>query len=100
MYYVIIARYLERCADHACKIAEKVNYTITGKRIEIKKVKAGIALDRDILQKLDGIVNSSAHLSMSRSEVINVILRAFFRSDINHTKKTRVLVIRYRKEFL
>jgi phosphate transport system protein len=36
MYYIIIARYLERCADHACKIAEKVNYMITGKRIEIK----------------------------------------------------------------
>ena len=36
MYYVMIARYLERCADHACKIAEKVNYMITGKRIEIK----------------------------------------------------------------
>ena len=36
MYYVMIARYLERCADHACKIAEKVNYMITGKRVEIK----------------------------------------------------------------
>lgn len=36
MFYVMIARYLERCADHACKIAEKVNYMITGKRIEIK----------------------------------------------------------------
>ncbi len=36
MYYVIIARFLERCADHACKIAEKVNYMITGKHIEIK----------------------------------------------------------------
>jgi len=36
MYYVMIARFLERCADHACKIAEKVNYMITGKRIEIK----------------------------------------------------------------
>lgn len=36
MYYVMIARYLERCADHACKIAEKVNYMITGKRKEIK----------------------------------------------------------------
>jgi len=36
MYYAMIARYLERCADHACKIAEKVNYMITGKRIEIK----------------------------------------------------------------
>lgn len=36
MFYVMIARYLERCADHACKIAEKVNYMITGRHIEIK----------------------------------------------------------------
>jgi len=36
MYYIMIARYLERCADHACKIAEKVNYMVTGKRVEIK----------------------------------------------------------------
>lgn len=35
-YYIMIARYLERCADHACKISEKVNYMVTGKRVEIK----------------------------------------------------------------
>ena len=31
MYYIMVARYLERCADHACKISEKVNYMVTGK---------------------------------------------------------------------
>jgi phosphate transport system protein len=36
IYYVMLARYLERCADHACKIAEKVYYMSTGERIEIK----------------------------------------------------------------
>jgi len=35
-YYIIIARYLERCADHSCKIAENVQYMETGERIEIK----------------------------------------------------------------
>ncbi len=35
-HYIMIARYLERCGDHACKIAEKVYYMSTGKRIEIK----------------------------------------------------------------
>src|SRR5690606_15912442 len=34
--YVMIARYLERCGDHACKIAEKVHYMVTGERIEIR----------------------------------------------------------------
>jgi phosphate transport system protein len=35
-HYILIARYLERCADHACKIAENVHYMETGERIEIK----------------------------------------------------------------
>ena len=34
-YYIMVARYLERCADHACKIAENVHYMHTGERIEI-----------------------------------------------------------------
>jgi len=34
-YYIMIARYLERCADHACKIAEKIIYMVNGKRVEI-----------------------------------------------------------------
>jgi phosphate transport system protein len=32
----MVARYLERCADHACKIAENVHYMETGERTEIK----------------------------------------------------------------
>jgi phosphate transport system protein len=34
--YILVARYLERCADHACKIAENVHYMHTGERTEIK----------------------------------------------------------------
>jgi len=34
--YLMVARYLERCADHSCKIAEKVHYMVTGERIEIR----------------------------------------------------------------
>ena len=35
-HYILVARYLERCADHACKIAENVHYMETGERVEIK----------------------------------------------------------------
>jgi len=35
-HYIMVARYLERCADHSCKIAENVHYMETGERIEIK----------------------------------------------------------------
>jgi phosphate transport system protein len=34
-YYIIIGRYLERCGDHACKMAEKIIYMVTGERVEI-----------------------------------------------------------------
>jgi phosphate transport system protein len=34
-HIIMIARYLERCGDHACKIAEKVHYMVTGNHIEI-----------------------------------------------------------------
>ncbi len=34
-FFMIISRYLERCADNACKVAEKVHYMVTGEHIEI-----------------------------------------------------------------
>lgn len=33
--YISIARHLERCGDHACLIAEKTYFMVTGKRLEI-----------------------------------------------------------------
>ncbi|MEF8849027.1 MAG: phosphate signaling complex protein PhoU [Candidatus Thermoplasmatota archaeon] len=33
--YIIIARYLERCGDHACKMAEKIIFMVKGERVEI-----------------------------------------------------------------
>ncbi len=35
-HYIMIARYLERCGDHACKMAEKIYYMHTGEHIEIR----------------------------------------------------------------
>ena len=49
--------------------------------MDVKKIKIGIAVDKDVLEKLDKIANASAYLDTSRSEIINVILRAFFKSN-------------------
>jgi len=35
-HYILVARYLERCGDHACDIAEEINYMVSGERVEIK----------------------------------------------------------------
>ena len=35
-YYMLIARYLERCGDNVCKMAEKTHYMVTGERLTIK----------------------------------------------------------------
>jgi phosphate transport system protein len=32
----MVARYIERCADHACTIAEATVFLQTGDRVEIK----------------------------------------------------------------
>ena len=68
--------------------------------MDVKKIKLGIAVDKDVLEKLDEIANVSTYLDTSRSEIINVILRAFFKSNVNQTEKARELVIRCRKDLL
>lgn len=35
-HYMMIARYLERCGDNVCKMAEKTHYMVTGDRVTIK----------------------------------------------------------------
>jgi phosphate transport system protein len=34
--YVLVARYLERCGDHACDMAEEIIYMVSGNRVLIK----------------------------------------------------------------
>jgi phosphate transport system protein len=35
-HYIMVARYLERCGDHACDMAAEIHYMITGQRIDLK----------------------------------------------------------------
>lgn len=35
-HYMMVARYLERCGDNACKMAEKLHYVATGRRVHVR----------------------------------------------------------------
>jgi len=41
-YYISVAKYLERVGDNACKIAEKIIYMITGRHVEMDRVRSGL----------------------------------------------------------
>ena len=41
-YYISAAKYLERVGDNACKIAEKIIYMITGRHVEMDRVRSGL----------------------------------------------------------
>lgn len=36
IHYIMIARYLERCADHSRKMAEKITYMVTGQHTQVR----------------------------------------------------------------
>jgi len=60
------------------------------------KVKVGVSLDREILREIDAIVESSKHMNISRSQVIEAILAAFLKSPFDHAEKVRGLAVRRR----
>jgi metal-responsive CopG/Arc/MetJ family transcriptional regulator len=64
------------------------------------KVKIGVSLEREILAEIDAIVESSKHLNISRSQVIESILVAFLKSPFDHAEKVRDLVLRRRRDLL
>jgi metal-responsive CopG/Arc/MetJ family transcriptional regulator len=57
-----------------------------------------LSLDREILREIDAIVESSRHMNISRSQVIESILAAFLKSPFDHGEKVRDLVVKRRRE--
>jgi metal-responsive CopG/Arc/MetJ family transcriptional regulator len=64
------------------------------------KVKVGFSLERELLEKIDAIIEASRYLEPSQSEVVEAILAAFFKSPLNHMEKARELIIKRRKGLL
>lgn len=64
----------------------------------LKKINFGIRINENLTKILDEIVKDSEYLKPTRSELIEAILHAFFKSKISHLEKGRELIIIKRKE--
>lgn len=64
------------------------------------KISFGVRIDSELVDKINEIVEESKYLNASRSEVVEAILAAFFRSDVKHEEKVRELIIIRRKKRL
>lgn len=62
--------------------------------------KFGVAVAGELVDELDKLVEECADLGASRSEIVEAILTAYFRSDVDHAARVRELIIRRRKENL
>jgi hypothetical protein len=66
----------------------------------MSKVKFGVSLDRELLKKIDAVVEASRDLATCRSEVIEAILSAFLKTNIDPKEKARIILIKHRKALI
>ena len=64
------------------------------------KMKFGVSIDDEITHEIDELVEEYADLGASRSEIVETVLTAYFRSDVDHKSRIRELIIRRRKDTL
>ena len=64
------------------------------------KEKFGVAVAGDVADELEELVSECEDLGASRSEIVEAILTAYVRSDTDHVKQVRELIIRRRKDTL
>ena len=61
------------------------------------KVKVGFSIDEETVKQLDSILERSRSLQISRSELADAILTAFFKTQEKPLEKMRKLLILRRK---
>jgi metal-responsive CopG/Arc/MetJ family transcriptional regulator len=64
------------------------------------KRKFEVAVDEAIASEVNELVDECGDLGASRSEIVEVMLTAYVRSDSDHAKQVRELIIRRGKEEL
>jgi metal-responsive CopG/Arc/MetJ family transcriptional regulator len=50
------------------------------------KAKFGVAVAEDVADELEELVNECEDLGVNRSEIVEAILTAYFRSDTDHVE--------------
>jgi len=61
------------------------------------KVKVGFSIDEETVEQLDCILERSRDLQISRSELVDAMLAAFFKTQEKPLEKGRKLIILRRK---
>lgn len=64
------------------------------------KKKIGVALDSILINRLEDLLKELATLHVSRSELIEAILSAYFRSKVDHVTTAREFVLLHRQRKL
>ena len=59
----------------------------------LMKARIGVSFDREVMDALEEQVGASPDLALDRSEIVNVVMKAFFRAAPNRHAKIRELVI-------
>ncbi len=57
-------------------------------KIRIVKSRIGISFEKDVVEALDEQVRLSPDLAPDRSEVVNVVMKAFFKAGLDHRART------------
>ena len=63
----------------------------------MSNIEFGVSIADELVEELDALTEECVDLQVSRSAVVEAILTAYFRSDIDHEARIRELVIRRRK---
>ena len=64
------------------------------------KARIGISFDQEVMNAVDEQVGLSPDLALDRSEIVNVVVKAFFKAGLDHRARARELVIMNRNGHL